>query len=55
MNELILAGKVVSLWLLFYYGVPWFGKAFRGQAIAATQTAALAAGAVGFITLQWLL
>ena len=54
MTEIILAGKVVSLYLAIAYGAPWVVKAIRGQDIAEMQTVATAAGIVGFITLQWL-
>lgn len=53
--ELVLAGKVVSMFLAIFFGAPWIGMAFRGQAIAASQTFFVTVGIVGFVTLQWLL
>lgn len=52
---MILAGKVIFLFVGLAYGAAWVVKAFRSQPIADMQTVLMVGGLVGFITLQWLL
>ena len=52
---MILAGKVISLLLVFMFMPAMVVCAMRGQAVAAGNVFFTACGLVGFITLQWLL
>lgn len=52
---MILAGKVICLFIGLAYGAAWFGKLIRGQPIGDLQTFLMVGGGVGFVTLQWLI
>ena len=55
MELLILAAKIVSLYLAIAYGVALAIKWSRGQTIVAMQNGFMTGGIVAFITLQWLM
>lgn len=53
--ELILAGKVVSLFLAIAFGFVNIVKAFRGQSFSSANNYMMSAGITTFVTLQWLI
>lgn len=52
---MILAGKVMFLLLVFLFSPAMIVGGIRGQGWSASNCALTSIGAVGFITLQWLL
>jgi DNA-binding transcriptional regulator LsrR (DeoR family) len=56
MNEIILAGKVLTLGLAVLYSVPVvIGGAIQKSKVSDIQATLCGAGVTGFVTLQWLL
>jgi hypothetical protein len=53
-TELILAAKVVSLYLAIAYGTAFAVKWSRGHPIATMQNVAMSGGITAFVALQWL-
>jgi hypothetical protein len=51
----ILAGKIAFLLMVFLFSPPMIFGALRGVGFSAGNAFLTAVGAVGFITLQWLL
>lgn len=55
MNEIVLAGKVVGLFLGISYGFACVGRGFNGESVSQAQIFIMTSGIVTFVTLQWLI